>query len=100
MAHHPNNIAGREVVQPISAPARKQSLYLKLLRRFSRPVDALPLDLFRVLVGLVVFAYFLQTLFEAKVARDSLGQRDKMVRRCSSTILHNYPIVLRMSPST
>src|SRR2546423_10474205 len=66
MAHYPNNIAGREVVQPISAPARKQSLYLKLLRRFSRPVDALPLDLFRVLVGLVVFAYFLQTLLEAR----------------------------------
>jgi hypothetical protein len=43
-----------------------QSLYLKLLRRLSQPVDALPLDIFRVLVGLVVFVYFLQTLFEAK----------------------------------
>jgi hypothetical protein len=47
-------------------PAVKQSIYLKLLRRFSAPVDSLPLDLFRVLVGLVVFVYFLQTLFEAK----------------------------------
>src|ERR1044071_8373552 len=43
-----------------------RSLYLKLMRRFSRPVDSMPLDLFRVLVGLVVFVYFLQTLFEAK----------------------------------
>ena len=50
----------------MSEPALKQSLHHKLLRRFSAPVDALPLDLFRILVGLVVFVYFLQTLYDAK----------------------------------
>lgn len=31
----------------------------------TRPTDALPLDLFRVLVGLLAFAYFLKTLLDA-----------------------------------
>src|ERR1051326_9057939 len=50
----------------MSEPALKQSLHHKLLRRFSAPGDALPLDLFRILGGLVVFVYFLQTLYDAK----------------------------------
>jgi hypothetical protein len=31
-----------------------------------RPIEALPLDIFRVLVGLLVFAYFLRTFLEAE----------------------------------
>jgi hypothetical protein len=36
-----------------------------LRRSLTRPTDALPLDLFRVLVGLLAFAYFLKTLLDA-----------------------------------
>lgn len=39
---------------------------IRLRELLARPTDALPLDLFRVLVGLVVFAYFLQTFLEAR----------------------------------
>ena len=66
MASQSSNDLGADLIQPISDPTWMRSLYLKMLRRFSRPVDALPLDIFRVMVGLVVFVYFLQTLFEAK----------------------------------
>jgi hypothetical protein len=38
----------------------------RLWRSLARPIDALPLDLFRVLVGMLVFAYFLRTFFEAR----------------------------------
>jgi hypothetical protein len=33
---------------------------------FAQPTDALPLDLFRFLLGVPVFAYFLCTFFEAR----------------------------------
>jgi hypothetical protein len=39
---------------------------IHLRHSLARPTDALPLDLFRVLVGLVAFLYFLQTLLEAR----------------------------------
>src|SRR2546427_13088527 len=38
----------------------------RLYRSFTRPVDAVPIDLFRISAALVVFAYFLRTLFEAQ----------------------------------
>jgi hypothetical protein len=38
---------------------------VRLRDSLTRPTDALPLDIFRVLVGLVAFFYFLQTFFEA-----------------------------------
>jgi hypothetical protein len=38
---------------------------IRLRQKFTRPTDALPLDLFRVLVGLLAFAYFLQTFLDA-----------------------------------
>jgi hypothetical protein len=38
---------------------------LFLRQSLTRPTDALPLDIFRVLVGLLAFAYFLQTLLNA-----------------------------------
>jgi hypothetical protein len=38
---------------------------IRLRHSLTRPTDALPLDIFRVLVGLVVFFYFLQTFFES-----------------------------------
>src|SRR5215813_2349993 len=38
----------------------------RLRESFARPTDALPLDFFRVLAGILVFAYFVRTLLEAK----------------------------------
>ena len=37
----------------------------RLREALARPTDALPLDIFRVLVGALVFAYFLRTFIEA-----------------------------------
>src|SRR5688572_25669760 len=38
---------------------------ISLRRSLARPTDALPLDIFRVLVGLLVLTYFLQTFLDA-----------------------------------
>ena len=38
----------------------------RLRQTLACPTDALPLDLFRILVGLLAFAYFLRTLLEAR----------------------------------
>lgn len=43
---------------------RGTALWTHLLRALTRPVDALPLDMFRVIVGLLIFVYFLRTLLE------------------------------------
>src|SRR5437879_5842351 len=37
----------------------------RLYRSLTRPVDAVPLDLFRILVGLIALAYFFRTFLEA-----------------------------------
>jgi hypothetical protein len=39
---------------------------VQLRQLLVRPTDALPLDIFRVLVGLLAFLYFLQTLLDAR----------------------------------
>jgi len=41
-------------------------LLIHLRQALARPTDALPLDIFRVLVGLLTFIYFLQTFLEAR----------------------------------
>ena len=41
-----------------------QSLLRRAWNAFTRPVDALPIDIFRVCVGLVMLAYFVRTLLE------------------------------------
>jgi len=45
-------------------PSARPLVHLRCV--FTRPTDALPLDLFRILVGLVVFIYFLQTFLDAR----------------------------------
>lgn len=47
-----------ELFSPRTLPARLRDL-------LARPVDALPVDLFRVLIGGLTFAYFARTLIEA-----------------------------------
>ena len=42
------------------------SLFGRGWAAFLRPVDALPIDLFRVCVGLVLLVYFVRTLLEVK----------------------------------
>lgn len=39
--------------------------FARLRRSLAKPVDALPLDLFRILIGLLSLAYFIRTLLEA-----------------------------------
>lgn len=54
-------------VSPSTANLPSTRLSLAHLREsLARPTDALPLDLFRIMVGVLVFAYFLRTLFEAR----------------------------------
>lgn len=48
----------------------------RLRESFARPTDALPLDLFRIMVGMVVFAYFLHTFFQARDFSDPEGLID------------------------
>lgn len=45
--------------------ALPQTHLARLWACLSRPVDALPLDIFRVLVGIVLLAYFIRTFIEA-----------------------------------
>ncbi len=47
----------------ISGTSRFSLAYLR--ERLARPTDALPLDLFRVAVGVLIFIYFLRTFLEA-----------------------------------
>lgn len=57
-------------------------LYLTRLRELlAAPVDALPLDIFRVLVGALAFAYFLRTLFEAREFSGPDGLIDHQLSR-------------------
>lgn len=49
---------------PTNSPHSPLSL-TKLRVLLAQPTDALPLDLFRVLLGILAFAYFLRTFFEA-----------------------------------
>jgi len=54
----------------------------KMWRSFTGPADALPIDLFRVLVGLLSCAYFSRTLLEAPVFSNPHGLIDRgLVRR-------------------
>ena len=57
MADNLHSTAQPEIAQPSSL--------LRLRHWLARPTDALPLDILRILVGLVVFIYFLQTLLDA-----------------------------------
>lgn len=43
---------------------QRQTLLLKAWSAFTRPVDALPLDIFRVCVGFILLAYFIRTFLE------------------------------------
>ena len=43
---------------------RETALWARALRALTRPVDALPLDIFRVIVGLLIFVYFVRTFME------------------------------------
>lgn len=63
------HVAAR-VIRDLRAPAREadrtETLTFERLRQFlTRPVEALPLDLFRILIGLLSLAYFTRTLLEA-----------------------------------
>jgi len=61
----PHNLAQPKTAQPSSRLALIESAYRRALLYLARPVDALPLDIFRVLTGLVVFTYFVQIFFQA-----------------------------------
>src|SRR5262245_8511720 len=47
-------------------PTHLRLSYPHFRQSLGRPTDALPLDLFRILVGALVFAYFMRTFFEAQ----------------------------------
>ncbi len=65
MSDQPHNSAQPEIAQLSSRLALKEPAFRRALLYLARPVDALPLDIFRVLAGLVVFIYFVQTFFQA-----------------------------------
>ena len=43
---------------------RETAPWARALRALTRPVDALPLDMFRVIVGMLIFVYFVRTFME------------------------------------
>lgn len=43
----------------------KTAVFRHIFSHLTRPVDALPIDIFRVLVGIILFAYFIRTFLEA-----------------------------------
>ena len=42
-----------------------RTFFVGFRKALVRPVDALPLDIFRVLMGVLLLAYFIRTFFEA-----------------------------------
>lgn len=55
--------------------------FSRIWAALTRPVDALPLDIFRVLVGLVLLAYFIRTLLEAQDFSGPDGLLDHLLIR-------------------
>lgn len=70
MAHNLNSVAKSGIARWSSRLSLNNLPYagplVQLRQSLARPTDALPLDIFRVLVGLVVFIYFLQTFLDAR----------------------------------
>lgn len=62
------------MISPTSYPAKARAA-------LTRPVHALPVDLFRVLVGLLSVAYFTQTLWESIDITNPAGLMDHVVMR-------------------
>ena len=70
MADNGHSVAQPEIARPSSRLSPDKLPHAGPLTRLrhslARPTDALPLDIFRVLVGLLAFIYFLQTFLEAR----------------------------------
>ncbi|HMG72069.1 MAG TPA: hypothetical protein VK582_01095 [Pyrinomonadaceae bacterium] len=70
MADSRHSRAQPEITRPSSRPSFAKlpdpGPLVHLRQSLARPTDALPLDIFRVLVGLLAFMYFLQTFLEAR----------------------------------
>lgn len=78
--------AAARVIRDLTAPARAadraETFTLERFRQFlARPVDALPLDLFRILIGLLSLAYFVRTLLESPVYSNPRGLIDHDLAR-------------------